>query len=120
MNIERKRPDGKPSRLPVDTIPVPDEPKIKKVGPLAVLWVKLDRNKRNIGLLMLGVGALIKAAYPPAGLIIEGLGGILSSVGVVHDQVKKHVEAKAEGKKDFWEKLFDLIIQIFNTLFKRS
>jgi len=111
LNIKRRKPSGKPLQLPVDKLPVPDLPEIKKVKGLEWLWWKLNGNKRNIGFAMQGVGYIL-TIWMPAGWGLVAIGGILTGVGVIHDQVKK----KKDGDNTIWDRVLEIVNLIIEYL----
>jgi len=110
-----RKPEYDYSKPPVDKLPVPLEPRRKKVGALARLWVKLDGNKRNIGLVMQGIG-YIATIWTPVGWGAVAIGGVVSGVGLVHDMVKKHETTKEKGGKNIWAILLEFFEQLINYL----
>ena len=121
MDIPKRRGGPKkPSTIPVDRTFEPTEGiKIKKVRFFAKIWVKLNGQKRNIGIALQGIGYLATLATP-AGWGLVAIGGLISGVGVVHDLKKKHEENKENGNDDIWSKLLQFLIEILTSLKKKE
>lgn len=118
--LDRKRPDGKPKKLPVDIIPVADEPPQKKVGKLAALWAKTATHKRNIGIMISGIGYAV-LIWNPAGWFFVGLGGIISGVGWIDDLIRKNKAKNGTGNNKIdWQAIITAIIEFLKSLLKRS